>query len=227
MNRFVNTALAAAVVLCAAAGCQSQSPAVQKHMPVAEVPFTPARTAAQGEWHEGAYPNLFAPASYAVWGGLPADGDSDTAPKGPLVVDVYLASAFADMSVAYDVVGMRGIHTYLDMPNGDTVRPAQVVVGSELEEEMRGALRMFVRKNRLIFPMAADEVMVPARPDAAVALVLEGHGTIYKFVWPAQLPDAETYAPGGGAKARAHIKAGKDSAQKGWGKVRDFSHNFD
>lgn len=213
-------ALAAALVPL---GCRGNSEDFQSRLPTPEVSFRPRQAVASAQFAAGRYANLFDPATNAVWGG--ADG----ATAGPLVIDLYTASAFADTSVAYDVAGLRGIDVYLLMPRGEKVRPGQMVRGAELEEQPRGALKFYARRNRLVFPVRANEIttIIPSEGARPVRLVLEGHGTTFHFVWETRLPDPATYEPAPGDRARATVGAAGDAGARAWGRVRAVTRKMD
>jgi hypothetical protein len=225
-------AIAMAMVFVALAGCKTTQEAAQQNMPVPQMPFTPQRTMAQVQWVEGRYPDLFDATSNAIWGGQDmqaAIGEDGMMLSGPLKIDLYAASAFADMSVAYDVVGLRGIDVYLLMPDGQKVRPAQVLRGRDLEERQQGALKFFARRNQLLFGMPIDAVMVPvvSGVPAPLRLILEGHGAKYAFQWHAVPPVPGTYEVSDADKTRAYMKAAGDGVKSTIKKVDDFSHTFD
>lgn len=221
-----------AVCLLAFAGCKTTQEAVEANMPAPMMPFTPQRTMAQVQWVEGRYPDLFHPTSNAIWGGQDmqaAIGEEGMMLSGPLKIDLYAASAFADMSIAYDVVGLRGIDVYLEMPNGQKIRPAQVMRGRELEEEQRGALKLFARRNQLHFAMSMSEIMVPVvnGQPAPVQLVLEGYGARFVFRWGGIPPEPGTYEVSGAAKTHAYMKGAEAGVKHVIQKADDFSHTFD
>ena len=222
----------AVLALVALAGCKTTQEAVEANMPVPMVPFTPQRSMAQVQWIEGRYPDLFDATSNAIWGGQDmqaAMGEDGMMLSGPLKIDLYAASAFADMSIAYDAVGLRGIDVYLQMPDGKKVRPAQVLRGRDLEERQQGALKFFARRNQLLFGMAISEVMVPVENGvpASLSLVLEGYGAKYAFRWHGVPPEPGTYEVSDAAKARAYMKAGESEVKRVVKKADDMSHTFD
>lgn len=163
----------------------------------------------------------------------PGDPAAETAPMAPapalsdmyLDIECQIASMFADTSIAYDVAGLRGVNVYLLLPDGTTVRPAQVQRGTELIEEPRGALRYFARTNHLIFPLRAMNLTVPAdgSGEQNVRLVLEGYGAVYAFVWPAR-PSA---TPPRESAFREGATAARDEMRNAWGTVKRVGHNFD
>jgi len=181
--------------------------------------FTPVAAKASIQWVAGRYPNLFSPSSYAVW--PVATGEGEAAPAAAMYLDIacHIASEFADTSIAYDVVGLRGVDVYLITPDGAQVRPIQIQRGTELIEEARGALRYFARTNRLLFPLRALELRVPPGGPPSARLVLEAHGAVYQFEWPANLAGMPPAPPPKRPTA--------DAAREAWGTAREVMHTFD
>ncbi len=116
-------------------------------------------------------------------------------PSGPIEITCYLESQFPDMSVAYDVVGLRGLEFHLELPDGRQLMPIQKTLDPELSETPVGALRRYGRKVRLYFPAQVIVVDNPAvsGPGKGVRLVLEGHESQFYFEWPAR-PDVRASA---------------------------------
>jgi len=139
--RFGRVLCLVAAVL-AGAGCQTGSEPDEELPPrIGEpIPFQPAHAAAGLRLERGSYPQLFSPSSYALWVG-PAllrerravaeaegqviDPEADTlAPvidANFIVFECHLESLFSDMSIGYDVVGLRGMDVYLETPAGSRV----------------------------------------------------------------------------------------------------------
>jgi len=117
------------------------------------------------------------------------------APTGPIEITCYLESQFPDMSVAYDVVGLRGLQFHLELPDGREVLPIQKSLDPKLSETPVGALRRYGRNVRLYFPGQVIMVDNPAVSGVGkgVRLVLEGHESQFYFEWPAR-PDATASA---------------------------------
>lgn len=186
-------------------GCRTipfkpEAPPVEK---VAE--FEPAYYASPIAFAEGRYADLFGPESYAVWVGpevterkresaveagefVPEQLETQAATITDhyVVIECHMESQFGDMSAAYDVVGFRGARVYLEMPDGRTLAPIQKVIGSPLEEEQRGALKLFRRTNLLIFPRRdlwfGQVTLDPTF--ASVKLVVDAHNSRFVFEWP-------------------------------------------
>lgn len=142
------------------------------------------------------------------------------------VVVVDAESAFTDTSIAYDVVGFRGIHAYLQLPNGAQLTPVQIIVGSDLEQQAMGALRKYHRRNLLLFPKEPISVATPMAGTQApgLRLVLEGNGCLFYFEWPALLPGMigpPKFTEREGVKK---IEAGYEVGRK---KERGILHKFD
>ncbi len=175
------------------------------------IDFTPASGLAPLRFEGGNYPNLFGSGSHAIWvqpGVTPSpvatadspSGETGTAnsPASALaanpavaVIELRLESVFGDTSIAYDVVGLRGMQAYLLTPDGRQIVPAQTMMGRELTEKPQGALRVFGRTNVLVFP--AEGLRFPLPPEGAMAarvrLVLEGYDSSYYFEWAPLLPE--------------------------------------
>ena len=181
--------------------CQTTKPEPAPETPAAGL-FEPAHCVSQIHFAEGANRGLFSPDSYAVWVGpevmalkreqqKAVDPDFDAAAQdigeNYLIFECHIASLFGDMSIAYDVVGFRGIDVYLLEPDGSEVRPMQIVIDTSATEEQREALRLFGRTNVLIFPQRNVFLNTPTISEdaAAVKLVLEGYNSKFYFEWPA------------------------------------------
>lgn len=184
--------------------CRTAGPPEPQVPPPRAVAFQPADYVVPIRLAEGRYSDLFAANSYAVWVGPEVSAlkrdqavqegqtvdpalDSDAAhiSGNYLLVECHLQSVFADMSIAYDVVGLRGMDVYLRMPDGRTLKPVQELIGISLAEEQQGALRRFGRTNIMVFPKRDMWIKtVPEKTDYAVELVIEGYGSVFQFVWP-------------------------------------------
>ena len=168
--------------------------------PTLIVDFEPSMRSTTLRLQTGRYPNLFTANTAAVWvseapiapavkGGAvpPVSGDATmlAANPGLLVVQCTMESAFSDMSIAYDVVGFRGLSVYLQTPDGRQVIPAQTIIGSELTETRRGALKVFRRTNLLVFSRqeAALKIPVVNGEGASTRVVLEGLESTFYFEW--------------------------------------------
>lgn len=230
--------LAAVLVL---AGCQTTG-SKDDEVPQLEsgtvVPFTPQANTVPLNLEDGPYPTLYSGSSFATWVtpamGEPMDGangamvGADTAAMAAsfVVVECHLASAFADMSIGYDVVGLRGVDVYLEMPDGQRVTPSQIIVGQQLEETQRGALKAYGRTNTLLFPRRQGSITIT--PDLAqrshVRLVLDTHDSLFSFTWQPIFPGTLPPPPLAQREGMKRFKAGY---QAFFGKVRDVSHTFD
>lgn len=141
------------------------------------------------------------------------------------VLECHLESAFPDMSIAYDVVGLRGLHVYLKGPDGAETPPAQVMLGRELEERPRGAIRVYGRTNLLLFPKSMPlSIPIGGGAEPVYRLVLEGHDSTFAFAWAGDLSFVET--PPGVQLRRAGQRANA-AYWKTHERTRDFLHNFD
>lgn len=261
--------LIALLALFLVAGCQTTKKEPAPYPAAAsKIPFSPMARQAAIQAGEGAYPNLFTGASYAVWDPQSAvkpmgmetmaesggsdpmektppekgedaammekkmEGDLEPMPprrparQGPLVIECMLESLFPDRSIAYDVVGLRGIDIHLQLPDGQEILPVQKTLNPDLGEAAVGALRRYSRKITLHFPSANFMVDNPAaNPEVkGVRLVMTGLGSTFYFEWRA-IPD--TLAK---TEARADYQL-REAVQKGYratsGQVKRISHTFD
>lgn len=191
--------IACAVLLTA---CQtgSNSKNDKDAPPAMVVEFKPSVRSATLRLGEGRYANLFTANTVATWvseepiapavkgGAIPPLSGQATmlaANPGLIVVQCTIESAFADMSIAYDVVGFRGLSVHLQTPDGRKVIPAQTIVGSDLKESRRGALKVFQRTNLLVFSRQEAALMVPVinAKGASARIVLEGLESTFYFEW--------------------------------------------
>jgi len=169
------------------------------------VEFQPAAYIAPVQLVHGRYTDIFSPDSYGVWLGSEvtaqreiqarAEGDPpdpklamaiNRLTRNFLVFECHLSSAFADMSIAYDAVGLRNIAVYLMTPAGGRCMPSQIVVGSRAHEERQQALRKYSRTCLVLF---AKQDLFSGLPAVApqttsVRLVLEGFGSMFVMEWP-------------------------------------------
>ncbi len=218
--------------------CKTRGPAEEAAAgPEGVVQFTPVQDRSPLYAQEGMYPDLFMGTSYAQWVGpapsaASADGDSaldataTAMSRDFVVVKCYLESKFADMSIAYDVIGLRGLYVYLLLPDGTRVPPSQTILGEKLMEESRAALRVFGRANLLVFPTKPSMLRVPAAggPASEVRVVLEGYDSKFYFAWAPVLP------PGGEKVSlleRPVVQRTQKGAQATGERLRDLSHRFD
>lgn len=235
--RFVYCAYAVAVAL-ACASCQTMGPPppdAEIAPPAPPPEFIPMSFLSKLSFAEGKYPDLFSPESSALWVGsditalrraeaIEQGGEIDPRldaslsriAENYLIIECEAASVFADMSIAYDVVGFRGISVYLLTPDGGKVTPTQMVVGSSATEEQREALKLFRRSNLVIFPKR-DQWQGGATIDSdapAVRLVLEGYDSVFYFEWPGVASQLEPRRSAAQEKARALKTGFKDFYEK-------------
>jgi hypothetical protein len=224
-------AVSAALALGACRTMPDPEPGAPKIAAGQMVAFVPTTANAQLRFKEGAYPNLFGGASSAAWNASATGPDSteSTAPAampGLLTIECRMESTFGDMSIAYDAVGFRGIDVYLMGPDGKKIYPAQSVVGSELQEQQQGALKLFRRTNLLLFPAAAMQVAVPggAGGDTALRLVLDGYDSVFYFEWTPQLPQVNVPPK---FCEREDVKAARAKVHTAHRKFLNWTHKFD
>lgn len=202
--------------------------------PTMEVPFFPQTTNSRLSFVSGNYPLLFSGGSEARW--FRSEGEADIAlpPELPAgvtnrfhVIQLTLESNFADMSIAYDAVGLRGMQTYLLTRSGVRIAPAQIVMSPNLTETPQGALRVFRRNNYLLFPKEAVVVEAPVgSPGQGVQIQLrvEGLSSIFAATFAGRMPGV-AYEPTfsdreGVQKIKSGTRATKD-------KLQEWSHTFD
>ena len=147
---------------------------------------------------------LFAPESHAIWitdevnelklnsdrqQGIDVD-DSDRltaeiANAQFIVIECRLESAFADASVAYDVVGLRNMDVYMETPSGQRIYPIQKIMAPEAEESNQGALIRFARTSVIVFPKssALDRSASPLSGAPGARLVIDGFHSRFYFEW--------------------------------------------
>lgn len=150
------------------------------------------------------YRLLYAPESHAIWitdevnamkldsdlsQGIAIDDDvramAEMADTRFIVIECRLESAFADSSVAYDVVGLRNVEVYVETPAGERVYPVQRIMAPHADETPQDALIRFGRTTVLVFPkydMLSGGVS-PLSGAPALRLVLEGFHSRFYFEW--------------------------------------------
>ncbi len=238
----VRVAFVAALV--AVAGCQTRPPdeTATPSPAVGTTPFIPANYTATIKQGDGRYPDLFAPESYALWvapevrtlkvdaaqnAGDPVEPElmevAQVMDERYIVVECTIVSAFADMSIAYDVVGFRGVAPYMETGSGKRIAPVQVEIGSPVTEEPRGALKAFTRTNVLVFPKYEGDAptMPPGEP---VRLVLEGFHSFFYFNWDAE-PSADV--PPGKFSENDQVIMVKTKFRDVYGKLQTLGRTFD
>lgn len=187
----------------------------------ARIPFMPQARHVSINLAKGAYPELYSNASYADWS-PPQEGEG----TGMAEIVCCLESAFSDSSIAYDVVGLRGMQVYLYTDDGRRIAPARTLIGQMLEEEPRGALKAFRRTNRLLFPLEGLTVAAapPDAPPATLRLVFEGYDSVFYFEWAAQNLVPVRPVPFHKSKAAQDVKREVRKARE---RASEFGHTFD
>ena len=206
--------------------------------------FMPADYVTGIRLEKGRYPDLFAPDSYAIWLGpdVASMRRAATIKRGEvidpkleaaskhitedfLVFECHVASAFSDMSIGYDLVGLRGVNVYLATPDGQRIAPVQTVIASSASEIPQEALKKFSRTNLIVFPKRDLWKKKGAVADNAVSvrLVLEAHGSTFCFEWPAAIEPATPWLP-----SKEEIsKVLKTGFKETYGQLADLMHVFD
>ncbi|NIA12649.1 MAG: hypothetical protein GWP08_01120 [Nitrospiraceae bacterium] len=246
MTRVFGRTLCALALCLAAVSCQTASKSEPDGLlalpPGSE--FLPMTFVAPIQVGRGNYPDLFAEDSTAVWVGSDVadlrqakaleDGDpvsGTLAANAQRVTDNFLvfecdiASVFGDMSIAYDVVGFRGISVYLLTPDGRTVAPIQTVIGTPVREQQQQALKRYSRTNMIVFEkkdlVLGNSTIAPDAP--AVRLVLQGYDSVFYFEWQASPTPNESWKPTRDEYVRA-VKVGfKEFCEK----TARLAHIFD
>ncbi|MBX7255829.1 MAG: hypothetical protein K1Y02_05670 [Candidatus Hydrogenedentes bacterium] len=233
------------VVACVVlASCQTPSKPAPPPPIEASYRFEPAWGISTIHAGEGRYPDLFGGGSRAIWLDSHAVEVKKAASKAPanaepgldsdalaiadayIVIECRLESQFADMSVAYDAVRLRGITAHLELPDGTTIAPIQSRSFGPVEEEPTGALKVFRRATVFIFPKSDLFKGVPAigADSIAVKLVLEGIGSKYYFEWPGISPGVPAWRAPTPEEA---IYYGRLSYYELFSEIRRVAHIFD
>lgn len=201
--------VAIALALVASLGCRTPAKPVPPPPPEARVLFEPAWYVAAIQTAEGRYADMFGSGSRAIWidsavadlkrqnSAAPSvvepgiDDDAKAVTAAYIVIECQLESQFGDMSVAYDLVRLRGIDVYLETPAGLRIRPIQMRPYGQLKEEPVNALKRFSRTTVLIFPRQDLGAGMPVLGGdvPVVRLVLDGHDSRYFFEWPGIPPE--------------------------------------
>lgn len=234
--------VAAILAVFVAAGCRT-TPETPEKRPVSLDTFEPASYLSTIHRENGKYPDLFDPASFALWvtpqvasikeqsetegGAAPDDqlrADALAVTDQYVVIECHLESVFSDMSIAYDVVRLRGVEVFMRTPGGGEIPPLQTVVAGPVDEASEGALKRFSRTTVLIFPkydILAGEVAVPATLDA-VQVVFKAHESEFYFEWRATpTPGADSSPVADTARA---VELGFTDLFR---RVRGIAHVFD
>lgn len=194
-------------VLCALLGlsaCTTTREVVTQAVTPPPAQFEPLTYVAQVQQDDGRYANLFAPTSFAVWVGPEVSEFKRTmaaqsgqpiepwlenvaavVPSNYIVIECHVESAFADASVAYDAVALRGMEAYLELPDGRIVKPIQQIIDARARETAQGTLKSFGRTNLLVFArkdLLLGQPTVPASAPEA-RLVLDGFDSRFHFNW--------------------------------------------
>lgn len=212
--------------------------------PASMVPFIPVEYTAQVRLGEGRYPDLISSASHAVWiapevrtlkieaaqmAGDPVEPELMEAAQiiedRYVVIECTVVSEFADMSIAYDVVGFRGVRPYMQTADGARIEPVQVEIGTPVREEPRGALKAFSRTNILVFPKFVPATGAATMPAGEpVRLVLEGFNSVFYFPW---LPEPLMDAPPKKLSEDERVIMLKTKFRDVYGNLRQFGRKFD
>ncbi|NUM55030.1 MAG: hypothetical protein HUU46_15390 [Candidatus Hydrogenedentes bacterium] len=200
----LRTCAAIAVLFAAVCGCQTPAKPTPPPTTAQQTLFVPAWNVSTVQTAEGRYPDLFSGGCRAIWidsaiAGMkreigpampmPEPGIDDDAKKvtdAYIVIECQLETQFADMSVAYDAIRLRGIDVYLETPAGGRIRPMQMRPYGTVKEEPVQALKRFTRTTVMIFPRQDLGAALPVvgADVPAVKLVLDGHDSKYFFEWP-------------------------------------------
>ncbi len=224
--------------------CKTGKEDASKVEPVFVTEFFPATFISGIQLEKGPYPELFSPDSYAVWLGSDVtrlrraksleqgekidpklDAAAARVQENYLVFECRLVSMLPDMSIAYDVVGLRGITACLVAPDGRKISPTQIVIGSSASDEPQGALRKFARTNLIIFQkkdLWSDKAAIDIEAPSA-RLVLEGFGTTFRFEWATALAPHEPWIP----NQEEYIKALKTGFKETYTRLGQLLHTLD
>lgn len=235
---------------CIAAGLISVLLAVscatrERSAPRPYVEFSPSRYLSSIHLDSGSYPALYSEQTYAVWvdpevarikrdqallAGEELDprfeSEAFALAESFVVVECHIESVFADSSIAYDAVALRNIEVELRLPDERGVQPVMQILGTPVEEESRGALKLFRRTNLLVF-RRKDLWMGRDRERRALAearLTLKGYDSTFYFAWPqAPVDDPWQWVP---TPEEAH-KLTVTGFRELFMEVRRQAHRFD
>lgn len=213
-------------------------------VPRAVVGFTPVSFMSPIHVDSGSYGNLYSSDSYAIWAnpevtalkkaqaleaGETVDPKLETLGQAFndnfLVFECHLVSAFADMSMGYDAVGLRGADVYLLRADGQVMRPVQTVMAGPVHETPQGAIKKFERVNLVVFPRKDVATGVPTvdSTEPAARLVIEAVQTKFYFEWASTLAPSHPAAPSIQDRMRA-VKVGFNEFYR---KLLAGAHIFD
>jgi len=239
-----------ALILCAGAlpACKTTGASKEEvaAIPAGAFEFQPESSVSLVHLDQGRYPNLYSPGSYALWvdeevarAKLQKDLDAGIVVSSRLAEDAQfihanyilfecrLESLFPDGSIAYDVIGLRNMDTYLMTPGGTRIRPIQTILGGHADERLRGALREFGRTNILIF--AREDVLseAPTIPDqtSSVRLYVDGFNSAFYFEWSAA-PFVDANGDPIPPPEPEQSVAGRLGFSALYSKLRVLAHNF-
>ncbi len=234
--------LIALAMLLSLTACQTgeHKAKTSKKAPAVPVEFQPAAYIAPIQLAHGHYMDLFSADSYGVWLGSEVTSQREIQAKAAgetvdpklaaamtrltqnfLVFECHLSSAFSDMSIAYDVVGLRNMKIYLMTPVGGRCMPAQIIVGSSAREEHQQALRKYSRTCLILFAKRDLFAGAPAvaPQSTSVRLAFEGFGSMFVMEWPTSAEVAPFAASASKALQTKFTEMG--------GLVMRISHIFD
>ena len=202
------------LALAAVSGCKTSRPErpVPPPTPAQQTLFIPAWNVSAVQMAQGRYADLFGGGCRAIWidsavaammrenappVSMPEPGIDDDAKKvtdAYIVIECQLETQFADMSVAFDAVRLRGIDVYIETAAGLKVRPIQMRPYGPLKEEPVQALKRFSRTTVMVFPRQDLGAGLPVigADVPAVRLVLDGHDSKFFFEWPG-VPAGQTF----------------------------------
>lgn len=240
-----NVYLAITAMAIACTGCQTTKepdPAAAA-VPPPVVEFAPARYKVDAQFAGGRYNDLIAPDSYALWvssaigeakfqqaiedGARPDERygkDAVYVTDNFILIEAHVVSAFGDMSIAYDIVGLRNVNVYLEIPGGAKLAPLQKIFTGPLQESQEGALKRYARDIILVFPKRDLWLHAPTLEPGApsIKLVFESAQGNFQFEWPAGPPDA----PPPSLTADERIAALKVTFNDFYGRMRNLARNF-
>ena len=201
--------------------------------PGIQVPFAPVRSGAPIQWESGPYSTLFSSGSWAAWVGPDSDAASPAwaaaltlPPDRFALLECRLISSFADQSMAYDAVGLRGVEVWLETPDGRHILPVQVIRDGHLDEQLQGALRVFARRSLLVFPREEIYFVVnrDTGPMQEMRLCLQAAQTLFSCRWSGETPVVNTPVP---LKEHPATQTVHQKLRQLWDKSGELSHQFD